>query len=105
MTGLNGSGRSPRKLDIDYVRQRGITGPRIPWQDINSVTVPGTFRLSTISDCRQSPIAVLGCAALWVDTIEVFGTLKIADVLKPAIQLAEGGFVPLTLHASALASL
>lgn len=70
--GLNGSGRSPEKLDINYVRQRGITGPRIPWQDINSVTVPG-------------------CAALWVDTVEAFGTLKIADVLEPAIQLAEDG--------------
>ncbi|KAF9783460.1 gamma-glutamyltranspeptidase [Thelephora terrestris] len=70
--GLNGSGRSPGKLDIDYVRQRGITGPRIPWQDLNSVTVPG-------------------CAALWVDTVEAFGTLTVTDVLEPAIQLAEGG--------------
>ena len=38
---LNGSGRSPEKLNIDYVRQRGITGPRIPSYDLNSVTVPG----------------------------------------------------------------
>lgn len=38
---LNGSGSSPEKLNIDYVRQRGITGPRIPFDDLNSVTVPG----------------------------------------------------------------
>ena len=41
---------------------------------------------------------MLGCAALWVDTVETFGTLKIADVLGPAIQLAEDGFVLLALH-------
>ena len=40
---LNGSGRSPEKLTIDYIRQRGITGPRIPSHDLNSVTVPGMF--------------------------------------------------------------
>ena len=41
---------------------------------------------------------MLGCAALWVDTVKIFGALKIADVLEPAIQLAEGGFVLLALH-------
>ena len=41
--GLNGSGRSPEKLNIDYVRRRGIAGPRIPSYDLNSVTVPGVF--------------------------------------------------------------
>lgn len=70
--GLNGSGRSPEKLNIDYIRHQGILGPRIPWENVNSVTVPG-------------------CAALWVDTIETFGTLAVADVLEPAIQLAEEG--------------
>lgn len=43
--GLNGSGRSPEKLTIDHVRQRGITGPRIPPHDLNSVTVPGVSKL------------------------------------------------------------
>ncbi|KAF9787192.1 gamma-glutamyltranspeptidase [Thelephora terrestris] len=77
--GLNGSGRSPEKLTIDYVRRRGITGTRIPSRDLNSVTVPG-------------------CVALWVDTLDAFGTLKIADVLEPAIELAEGGVPVSEIH-------
>jgi len=40
---LNGSGRSPAKLTLDYVRQRGINGGQIPLSDLNSVTVPGTI--------------------------------------------------------------
>lgn len=47
-----------------------------------------------LSDRRLTPSAVLGCAALLVDTIQTFGTLKIADVLEPAIRLAEEGFAP-----------
>jgi len=42
---------------------------------------------------------------VWVDTVEAFGTLMIADVLEPAIRLAEGGFVPFVLYFSTLASL
>ncbi|KAL0565403.1 hypothetical protein V5O48_016618 [Marasmius crinis-equi] len=71
---LNGSGRAPQKLTIDHVRQRGIKGTQIPATDLNSVTVPGA-------------------AAAWVDTIEKFGSgkLSVADVLEPAIRLAEDG--------------
>lgn len=39
---------------------------------------------------------------MWVDTVEAFGTLKIADVLEPAIKLADGGFVLFTLYISTL---
>lgn len=84
--GLNGSGRSPEKLSIDHVRQRGIAGPRIPWQDINAVTVPGY-------------------AALWVDTVETFGTFNISDVLQPAIQLAEDGVPVSELNSFFLATI
>ncbi|KAI0800964.1 gamma-glutamyltranspeptidase [Fomes fomentarius] len=72
---LNGSGRSPAKLTIDHVRSQGVTGNSIPVTNINSVTVPG-------------------CAAAWVDTVEHLGSGKVslADVLEPAIRLAEGGF-------------
>lgn len=48
---------------------------------------------------------MLGCPALLVGTIESFGTLKIADVLEPAIRLAEGGFVLLVFYTSSLAPL
>ena len=73
---LNGSGHSPAKLTLDYVRSRGITGRKIPLTDLNSVTVPGA-------------------AAAWVDTVEKFGSgnLTVAQVLAPAIRLAEDGFV------------
>lgn len=40
---LNGSGHSPAKLTLEYVRQRGINGGQIPLSDLNSVTVPGTI--------------------------------------------------------------
>ncbi|OCH96216.1 gamma-glutamyltranspeptidase [Obba rivulosa] len=72
---LNGSGRSPANLTIDYVREQGVTGNSIPATNLNSVTVPG-------------------CAAAWVDTVEHFGSRKltVADVLAPAIRLAEQGY-------------
>jgi len=71
---LNGSGRSPKKLTLEYVRSRGITDRNVPATDLNSVTVPGA-------------------AAAWVDTVETFGSGKVtvADVLAPAIRLAEEG--------------
>ena len=39
---LNGSGRAPEKISIEYLRSRGITG-KIPPKDLNSVTVPGSW--------------------------------------------------------------
>ncbi|KAH0838216.1 gamma-glutamyltranspeptidase [Lanmaoa asiatica] len=71
---LNGSGHSPARLSLDHMRRRGINGGQIPLTDLNSVTVPGA-------------------AAAWVDTVEQFGSQKVsvADVLAPAIRLAEEG--------------
>ncbi|KAI0936640.1 hypothetical protein AcV5_004726 [Taiwanofungus camphoratus] len=81
---LNGSGRSPAKLTIDHVRQRGVTGNQIPVTNLNSVTVPGA-------------------AAAWVDTVEKFGSgkLSVAEVLEPAIRLAEEGVPVSEIHAFA----
>ncbi|KAI5898414.1 gamma-glutamyltranspeptidase [Schizophyllum commune H4-8] len=79
---LNGSGRSPEKLSIDYLRQRGVTSKKIHVTDINAVTVPGA-------------------AAAWVDTVEQLGSgkLSVADVLAPAIRLAEEGVPVSEVHA------
>ncbi|KAG2023098.1 hypothetical protein CC2G_000795 [Coprinopsis cinerea AmutBmut pab1-1] len=71
---LNGSGRAPKKLTIEYAKQRGHK-TSIPLSDLNSVTVPGA-------------------AAAWLDTIEHFGSGKVSvgDVFGPAIRFAEEGF-------------
>jgi gamma-glutamyltranspeptidase len=84
--GLNGSGRSPKNLTLEYARSRGLTGKSIPMTDLNSVTVPG-------------------CAAAWVDTVELLGggKLSVADVFAPAIRLAEEGVPVSEIHAHAWA--
>lgn len=71
---LNGSGHSPKKLNIEHMRARGVTGSSIPVTDLNSVTVPGA-------------------AAAWVDAVENFGSgkLSVAEIFAPAIRLAEEG--------------
>jgi gamma-glutamyltranspeptidase/glutathione hydrolase len=38
---LNGSGRSPKALSIQRLREQGVVGKSIPVTNINSVTVPG----------------------------------------------------------------
>ena len=75
---LNGSGRSPAKIDVEAVRQevKGNKNPNeIPHTNVHSVTVPGA-------------------ACGWVDTVERFGSgrLTMAEILAPAIELAESGF-------------
>ncbi|KIM28864.1 hypothetical protein M408DRAFT_134450 [Serendipita vermifera MAFF 305830] len=71
---LNGSGRSPKSLTIEKLKERGITGKSIPLTDLNSVTVPGA-------------------PAAWIDAVEHFGNgaVSFADVAAPAIRLAEEG--------------
>lgn len=79
--GLNGSGRAPKRLTLDFLRRRGISSSQIPLTDLNSVTVPGA-------------------AAAWVDTIRSFGShrLSVAEVLAPAIRLAEEGVPVSEIH-------
>ncbi|KAF7436657.1 hypothetical protein PC9H_003490 [Pleurotus ostreatus] len=82
---LNGSGHSPQKLTLEYAKSRLPGGDlRIPATDLNSVTVPGA-------------------AAAWVDTVEKFGTgkLSVAEVLEPAIRLAEEGVPVSEFHSYA----
>ena len=69
--GLNASGWSPRALTAAYLRAKGLT--EMPQNGINAVTVPGT---------------VDG----WDKLLKRFGTLRMADVLAPAIDYADHGF-------------
>ena len=70
---LNGSGRAPAALTLQKLRDMGVTGPEMAFDDINSVTVPGA-------------------AAGLLDTLELFGSMTASEVLQPAIDLAEQGF-------------
>ncbi|XP_075426539.1 glutathione hydrolase-like YwrD proenzyme [Ascaphus truei] len=74
--GLNGSGRSPRALSIDLLKQQGFEEANpIPSTHAHNVTVPGA-------------------AAAWVDTVALFGSKKLSlgEILQPATELAENGF-------------
>jgi gamma-glutamyltranspeptidase/glutathione hydrolase len=77
---LNGSGRAPAALTLDRIVREGY-GETLPPQHPYTITVPGA------------------CAA-WCDVVDRFGRLQMADVLAPAIKLAEEGFpvAPLTAH-------
>jgi gamma-glutamyltranspeptidase/glutathione hydrolase len=71
VTALNGSGRAPAKLTLDLLRSQGVK--ELPPFHAHTVTVPGA------------------CAG-WCDLVERHGSMKMADVLAPAIRLAEEGF-------------
>ncbi|MCW5873061.1 MAG: gamma-glutamyltransferase family protein [Anaerolineales bacterium] len=79
VTALNGSGRAPAALTLDLLRQQGLA--ELPMYHAHTVTVPGA-------------------AAGWSDLIAKHGRLSLAQVLAPAIELAEGGFpvAPLTSY-------
>ena len=69
--GINGSGCAPAALTIDSLRAQGITV--MPQTGIHSVTIPGAV-------------------AAWSRLHERFGKIRLADVLAPAIGVAEHGF-------------
>ena len=79
VTALNGSGRAPAALSLDLLKQQGMT--ELPLYHAHTVTVPGA-------------------AAGWSDLIARHGRLPLAEVLAPAIELAEAGFpvAPLTSY-------
>lgn len=70
--GMNSSGKSPKALSLDALKEKGIT--EIPKHGWVPVTVPG---------------APGGWAAL----SKKFGKLPLIEVLKPAIRYAEEGYV------------
>jgi gamma-glutamyltranspeptidase / glutathione hydrolase len=72
--GLNASGRAPQAWTPDYFKRKyGADARTPPQRGWDSATVPG---------------AVAG----WVAMSERFGTLPFADLLEPAIEIAERGY-------------
>lgn len=69
---LNGSGRAPAALTLERLARDGFAAALPPFH-AHCVTVPG---------------AVAG----WADALARHGSLPLAEVLAPAIALAEGGF-------------
>ena len=72
VTALNGSGRAPASLTLDRLKKEGFSSALPPFH-AHTVTIPGA------------------CAG-WFDLIEKHGSLSMAEILAPAIRLAEEGF-------------
>ena len=73
--GLNASGRAPQSWTPEYFRQRygdGVKTP--PKRGFDAVTVPGAV-------------------SAWVALSERFGKLPFADLMAPAIEVAERGYL------------
>jgi gamma-glutamyltranspeptidase / glutathione hydrolase len=71
LVALNASGRAPRALTFEHFTSRKIA--QMPSTGMEPITVPGAFDG-------------------WVTLLEAHGTMKLADVLAPAIAYAENGF-------------
>jgi gamma-glutamyltranspeptidase/glutathione hydrolase len=68
---LNASGRAPRALTRDLLASRGLT--QMPLSGMETITVPGAFDG-------------------WITLLEKHGTMKLPELLAPAIALADNGF-------------
>jgi gamma-glutamyltranspeptidase/glutathione hydrolase len=68
---LNASGRAPKALTMQRVTSLG--NKQMPLSGMETITVPGAFDG-------------------WVMVLEKHGTMKLTDLLAPAIALAENGF-------------
>ncbi|NYJ29141.1 gamma-glutamyltransferase [Allomuricauda sp. ARW1Y1] len=69
--GLNGSGRAPQSLTIDYFMDKG---------------------LSYVPFYGPLPVSVPGCVDGWFTLHEKFGRLPMEDILQPAIDYGNNGF-------------
>ncbi|MGE0333449.1 MAG: gamma-glutamyltransferase family protein [Ramlibacter sp.] len=73
--GLNASGRAPQTWTPDYFKRKyGADATTPPKRGMDSVTVPGAV-------------------ASWVALSERFGKLPFADLMEPAIEIAERGYL------------
>jgi gamma-glutamyltranspeptidase / glutathione hydrolase len=78
--GLNASGPAPAAWTVDYFRKKYGDARQPPVRGWDAVTVPGAV-------------------AAWVQLSRRFGKLAFADLLAPAIEIAERGYaVPLVVH-------
>jgi gamma-glutamyltranspeptidase/glutathione hydrolase len=79
VSALNGSGHAPVALTLERLKQEGLH-ELLPFHPY-TITVPGA------------------CAG-WCDLIQKYGTMSLAEILAPAIRLAEEGFpvAPLTAY-------
>lgn len=79
VSALNGSGRAPSSLTLERLKKEGLS--ELPPFHAYTITVPGA------------------CAG-WCDLVEKHGTKSMAEILAPAIKLAEEGFpvAPITSY-------
>lgn len=69
--GLNSSGRSPKSISIDALKEKGI---------------------EEIPDYGWLPVTVPGAPGAWAELSKRFGKLSLKEVLEPAIRYAEEGY-------------
>jgi gamma-glutamyltranspeptidase/glutathione hydrolase len=73
--GLNASGRAPQSWTPEYFQRKyGADATTPPKRGMDSVTVPGAV-------------------ASWVALSERFGKLPFADLMEPAVEIAERGYL------------
>ena len=70
--GINGSGRAPKALSIEKLKELG---------------------LDKIPQYGPLPITVPGAVSVWAEINKKFGKLSLEEVLKPAIEIAREGHV------------
>ena len=73
LQGLNASGHAPAAWTPDYFRQRHAGRSSLPTRGWDAVTVPGAV-------------------SAWAALSERFGKLSFADLMAPAIEIAERGY-------------
>ncbi|MEK6302187.1 MAG: gamma-glutamyltransferase [Acidobacteriota bacterium] len=71
LKGLNASGRAPRALTLEHFNKKALR--TVPETGMEPITVPGAFDG-------------------WVTLLDKYGTMKLGDLLAPAIDYAENGF-------------
>jgi gamma-glutamyltranspeptidase/glutathione hydrolase len=91
VTALNGSGRAPTALTIDLLEQQNLISRR-PSKISNQTRQLPPYHAHTVT--------VPGACAGWCDLIARHGSMPLAEILAPALRLAEEGFpvAPLTAH-------